>query len=596
MIHHRNHYFIMIVTVCIMLNYFIPLSTSTLITIEKTGQFHDDICFYEYYRINQEYTNFNYYTKTIISHHSLSFNDKRVSEPRNQDGGSSFAEVYAIIDDALMDSCWPMKSQNQRHTGLSPYNAVDNNGFVKWKYKVDPIEGGIVIDDKGVLYFGDFDSYLYAMYPNGTLKWRYKVNDWIWSTPALAADGTIYIGTFGAYLYAINANGTLKWKTSCGGSITSSPAIGRDGTVYLGTFNGKNHGGYIVAMNPNGTIKWLYETGYHVVSDPAIADDGTIYIGSGDYYLYALNPDGTLKWRFKTGDIVKSHPAIGMDGTVYFDSFDQNLYALYPNGSLQWKYKGAGCGCAGVAIDEEGIIYAGGDYLTALYPNGTRKWQYTFGSDRNSHHSSPAISADGTIYIGVSTEDVYAGYIFAINRDGTLKWQKKISNERCTSSSAIDNQGNVYIGSSSRNSDDGEPYGELYAFGRNDVNQPPEEPVINGKYIGRVNTEYRFNFIVHDPELDDIELFVDWGDDNTTGWLGPYDSDTVISLNYSWSERGNYQVKAKARDTFDGSESSWSTLNVMIPKTYIHNPILQLIMKFLERFPFFEKILNRYYN
>ncbi len=53
-----------------------------------------------------------------------------------------------------MDSCWPMKSQNRRHTGLSPYNTPDSRGRLKWTYKAsDYIEGGIVIDDEGVLYF-----------------------------------------------------------------------------------------------------------------------------------------------------------------------------------------------------------------------------------------------------------------------------------------------------------------------------------------------------------------------------------------------------------------------------------------------------------
>jgi outer membrane protein assembly factor BamB len=566
---------------------------STMITLEKTGQFHDNIYFNRYYRTNQEYSDFDFYTKTMIDHHSLSVNDKCVSEPRNPDVDPSYDEVGTVIDDALMDSCWPMKSQNRHHTGLSPYNTVDNNGMVKWKYKVDvDIKTGFAIDNEGVLYFGggynDIPWYVFALYPNGTLKWKFKTNGIVWSTPALAADGTVYIGTYDAKLYALNANGTLKWETSCGESISSSPAIGKDGTIYLGTFDGKNHGGYIIAMKPNGTIKWRYETGYHVVSDPAIADDGTIYIGSGDSYLYAINPDGMLKWRFKTGDWVKSHPAIGMDGTVYFDSFDDYLYALNSDGSLKWKYHDVGDGSAGAAIDEEGIIYIGGRRLSALYPNGTLKWHYTFGTGKHSGHSSPAISADGTIYIGVSTEDEKGGYIYAINRNGTLKWQKKIANEECLSSPTIDTQGNVYIGSSSRYSNTGEPYGELYAFGRNDANQPPEAPVITGTNFGRVNTPYLFNFTVYDPELDDIELFVDWGDGNSTGWLGPYDSDTVISLSHSWSERGNYQVKAKARDTFDGSESKWSTFSVIISKNKaINTPMF--LQKFIQRFPFFEK-------
>jgi len=561
--------------------------------IEKTDQYYDNIDFEEYYLKDIERSQFDIFSKTKLNYDSSYFNDKDVCEGGKLDTGSSFNNTVTIIDDALMDSCWPMKSQNRHHTGLSPYNTMDNNGMVKWKYEVDKIESGIAIDDEGVLYFGDFGYYLYAMYPNGSLKWRYRVNEWIWSTPALASDGTVYIGTYGHYLYAINPDGTFKWKFWAGrfASISSSPAIAKDGTIFFGAMGPENNG-RIYALYPNGTEKWYYDTGYWIVSDPAIADDGTIYIGSADNYFYAMNPDGTLRWRFKTGGWVKSHPAVGKDGTVYFDSFDDYLYALNPDGSLKWKYHDVGDGSAGAAIDEEGVIYIGGRRLSALYPDGTLKWHYIFGDDKHSGHSSPAISADGTIYIGVTKGTVDGGYIFAINNDGTLKWQKKTANDGCPSSPSIDTMGNVYIGSSSHYLNDGEPYGILYAFGRNDVNQPPEAPVIDGPDHGGVNIFYLFNFTVHDPEFDDIELFVDWGDGNSTSWLGSFDSDMVISLSYSWSERGSYQVRAKARDTYDGSEGDWSTSRIIMPKIYIFNS-LQLLSRIVGCFPFFEKILNQ---
>jgi len=497
----------------------------------------------------------------------------------------------------LMDSCWPMKSQNLRHTGLSPYNSVDNDGFVKWKYEsYDWIEDGIVIDDEGILYFGDFDYYLYAMYPNGSLKWRFKTDGWIWSTPALASDGTVYIGSFGDYLYAINTNGTLKWRFWAGRTAsisTSSPAISKDGTIIFGAMGPNpepgDDRGRIYALYPNGTEKWHYDTGYWICSSPAIADDGTSYIGSADYYFYAMNPDGSLKWRFKTGDIVKSHPAIGMDDIVYFTSYDNYFYALNPDGSLKWKYYGVGDASAGAAIDEEGIIYVGGRGISALYPNGTLKWEYTFGGDLNSHHSSPTISADGTIYIGVSTEEMYAGYIYAINSDGTLKWQKKIANYECTSSPVIDTNGNVYIGSSSRNSGDGEPYGELYAFG---IQDQPNPPTITGPLIGKTGEICEYKIITNDYQGDDVEYYVNWGDGDNTGWIGPFQSSMYVNVNHTWESKDTYTIKAKARDV-NGYESEWSTLKVIIPKVYINSPIVELLMKIVKCFSLFEKILNQ---
>ena len=602
MIHRKSRYFTMLVFAFILLNLYFPSPTSNLLQNVEIDQTLDDISFDEICRMNQDRTQYQsrFKNESTINNYSMTLTDINDIETRYENMYNSNDAENPIgsnlYDDALMDSCWPMKSQNRGHTCLSPYNTIGNNGIIKWDFETDDwTEGGIAIDTDNVLYFGDFDRYLYAMFPDGTLKWKYKTDGWIWSTPALTSDGTIYIGTLENSFYAINPNGTLKWKYDAKASITSSsPAISKDGLIYFGTLgNPEKDGCKIICLNSNGSKNWEYQTGYKITSSPAIADDGTIYIGSGDSYLYALNPNGSLRWRFNTGDIVKSHPAIGDDGTIYFDSFDDYLYALNSDGSLKWKYTGVGSGAAGPAIDENGIIYIGGSRLSAFYPDGTIKWQYTFGDDKHTGHSSPAISADGTIYIGATKGEMSGGFIYAINsEDGSLKWQQKISNDWVGSSPSIDVDGTVYIGSSDHYTIDGEPYGILYAFGRNEENQAPESPVITGTNRGRVKTSYSFNFTVHDPELDTIELLVDWGDGTDSGWIGPFDSDEDISLSHIWSEKGTFELRAKARDTFDGSESDWSTLSVTMPKTRPQVFFFHLWEQLLQHLPNISLLFN----
>ena len=50
----------------------------------------------------------------------------------------------------------------------------------------------------------------------------------------------------------------------------------------------------------------------------------------------------------------------------------------------------------------------------------------------------------------------------------------------------------------------------------------------------------------------------DWGDGNTSGWLGPYASGAIATGTHTWTSRGIYPVKVKAKDIY-GAESSWST-------------------------------------
>ena len=87
-------------------------------------------------------------------------------------------------------------------------------------------------------------------------------------------------------------------------------------------------------------------------------------------------------------------------------------------GTLKWRY---GMGrrrsvVSSPAIGADGTIYVGSyydNYLYAINPDGTRKWRYETGYWVE---SSPAIGADGTIYVGSLN-------FYAINPDGTLKWR-----------------------------------------------------------------------------------------------------------------------------------------------------------------------------
>ncbi len=479
---------------------------------------------------------------------------------------SSVCSHSIASDDGLMDSAWPMKCHDTKHTSLSPYSTSDNNGAILWKFRVENgIDAGVVVDNNGVIYFGCGDWYLYAVNPDGVLKWCYKTGGTIWSSPAIGSDGTIYIGSWDCKLYAINPDGTLKWKVGTGGSISSSPVIADDGTIYVGTMGGFEHGGYVVAVSSDGALKWKYETGEFITSDPAIGEDGTIYIGSGDTYLYAFYPNGTLKWRFKTGYYVKGPPSIAEDGTIYIGSWDDYLYALYPNGSLKWKCKVGSGTETNPSIGPDGTIYVGGDKLYAINPDGTIKWSFNLGKNQHIHQSSPAISSDGIIYVGTNIGETSGGDIIAINPDGTERWRQRIANEWVDSSPCIDQNGIVYIGSSSAN-ETGYPYGYLYVFGHGNI--PPDKPTINGPSNGRVGETYSYTFTAVDGNNDNLFYYIKWGDGSHTGWIGPYKSGETITLNHTWNHRGSFVIQAKTKDIY-GLESDWSTLEVSMPKNKI---------------------------
>ncbi len=112
-------------------------------------------------------------------------------------------------------------------------------------------------------------------------------------------------------------------------------------------------------------------------------------------------------------------------------------------------------------------------------------------------------------------------------------------------------------------------------------NNPPEKPSISGPASGNKNTEYEYTFSTSDPDGDDVFYFIDWGDNSTSEWLGPFNSGEEAKSSHIWNEDGVYLIRVKSKD-MDDAESEWETLEVNMPKnkpiltqyiTYIYNYI-----------------------
>jgi len=117
------------------------------------------------------------------------------------------------------------------------------------------------------------------------------------------------------------------------------------------------------------------------------------------------------------------------------------------------------------------------------------------------------------------------------------------------------------------------------------ANNIPSLPTITGQVIGKPNTEYEYTFVSTDPDEDEISYFIDWGDNTSTGWTRTLPSGEYYNSSHTWSEKDSYTIKAKAKDINDG-ESDWATFDVSMPKIYIYNSIIQLLLKILERFTY----------
>ena len=113
----------------------------------------------------------------------------------------------------------------------------------------------------------------------------------------------------------------------------------------------------------------------------------------------------------------------------------------------------------------------------------------------------------------------------------------------------------------------------------------PDRP--SGSATGKPDVEYTYATRTIDPTGSQVYYWFDWGDNTSGEWIGPYESGEEASAKHIWAEKGNYQIKVKAKNTAE-IQSEWSEpLPISMPKNraLFDNLLLNLLEKFLHGFP-----------
>jgi hypothetical protein len=123
------------------------------------------------------------------------------------------------------------------------------------------------------------------------------------------------------------------------------------------------------------------------------------------------------------------------------------------------------------------------------------------------------------------------------------------------------------------------------------LNDPPETPTITGPVTGSPGKPYLYKVQTTDANGDDVFYFIDWGDNTTTDWFGPFTSGTQATTTHSWTMQGSFTIKVKAKDV-KGDESGWGTFDIVMPTEFKFQ--LQVFLEHLfERFPHMFPILRQ---
>jgi outer membrane protein assembly factor BamB len=313
-----------------------------------------------------------------------------------------------------------------------------STGAVLWATIVQTagVDSTPALGADGLLYVGAGHSVVALFSGTGIQKWRFATAGDVESSPALAPDGTLYFGADDANVYAVHSgDGSLKWVFAFpdDSNTDSSPAVGADGTVYIGSDKGT-----LYALDgQRGSLKWSFQALGEISGAPAIGSDGTIYIcalnsAKTESVTYAINgKSGLQSWALPHASQSGPSVAIGMDGTVFVSGVAlagiidgvaieprATVWAIDGSTGIQKWEQGLEAGSPGVTAiltDAAGILYVqserptalgGVGKLTALEPlTGRIQWEFATGGSSN---SSPAMGADGTVFVGSDDGRVYA--------------------------------------------------------------------------------------------------------------------------------------------------------------------------------------------
>ena len=118
---------------------------------------------------------------------------------------------------------------------------------------------------------------------------------------------------------------------------------------------------------------------------------------------------------------------------------------------------------------------------------------------------------------------------------------------------------------------------------------------ISGTINGGVRTDYYYTFRAVDPDNNPISWYIEWGDGTTIGWTSEWASNEKCYYEHKWLIRGDYTIRAKARDTL-GEESDWAYLEVTMPMNQQTTSNSWWFLQFLQNHPRMFPILRHLFR
>jgi hypothetical protein len=516
-----------------------------------------------------------------------------------------FLQPTADKQPTLTFDWWPMFSHDAQHTGLSTTPGPNTNKTL-WAYAISPTGlpykqcSAAVVNNR---FYTSSMSDLLCLNASGnldgttTLIWDYSFPEsHVQQSPAVIND-RVYVGTtkqisgkWTGIVYCLNATGnpithttTSIWKYTLTNGYEETLIYGAplyaDGKILIAT----NSALYCLdamgdTIHNTTTLLWKYSIGGAYSPSPAYAD-GKIYFAAGSmlFCLDAVGDPGTqttaLLWNYST--VTTTYTPVIANNRIFlcsgqYGTYSSTVYCLDadpsdgidegisdPPGSTSdviWTFSSPGFNgiesSPAVANDKLyfGSVTAYGTFYCLNAFNGSIIWSYSAGNqDHQVEFITPAAITNEKIFVISSPAGGNSGVsnLLCLNATGnqithttTLLWKYTPLSPFFSPALA---DGKLFVG------------GLCFK----DQNPPaiPDQP--QGPIEGSVGQQ--LTFTTHTVDSDNLPVQYKWNFGvYTTGWLGPHTSGEETSVSYSWMSPGTYDVKVKAKNSYN-KESDWSS-------------------------------------
>jgi outer membrane protein assembly factor BamB len=194
--------------------------------------------------------------------------------------------------------------------------------------------------------------------------------------------------------------------------IKSQVVVDQAGRLWFGTLgplgtglNAAPEPGELIALTRSGEVVLRRPLGADVYSTPLVTTD-RVYVGSDADRFFSFTFAGERRFELETGDDADTGATLGADDVLYF-SAGRWLWATERGGTARFRFEAQGKLYTSPALAADGTIYVGSqdDHLYALSPTGEVRWRYRAGDDID---SSPVVGDDGAIFFGADDRRVHA--------------------------------------------------------------------------------------------------------------------------------------------------------------------------------------------